>query len=212
VPVAGVHDTGGLIVVHSHCSGIVCLVCLAILTLPSCGGDDPTSEPVTLTVGTGTGAIETGIDGSTYRSDDFTFAFPAGWAETPGTSTESYGQVASAASVAPEGTASSSLVNVFAYVRPLGEPPDNPHDWFAWFTQLNDAEVSQAVSEIELDGGTAWQGSLKVTDKAGNPVEVRIVRAVRGDRDYQIICQAEPADRAAITSGCDAIVKSFRAT
>jgi hypothetical protein len=53
---------------------------------------------------------------------------------------------------------------------------DNPRAWFDWYIRMYDAEVSQAASEIELDGGTAWQGSVKVTNEAGSPVELRIVR------------------------------------
>jgi len=92
------------------------------------------------------------------------------------------------------------------------ESADGPRAWFDWYARTNDAEVSQAPSEIALDGGAASQGSLSWTDGAGNPVEVRLVRAVRGDVVYLIQCQAEPADRAAIVAGCMTIVKSFRAT
>jgi hypothetical protein len=172
------------------------------------------AEPVPLTVGTGTAPIETGADGSTYRSNDFTFAFPAGWAEIPSSSAESYGQVASAAGVAPAGTAPSSLVLVLAYdvSGQAKESADGPRLWFDWYARTNEAEVRQAVHEIELDGSTAWQGSLRWTDHAGNPVEVEIVRAARGGVFYVIQCQAEPVDREAIAAGCETIIETFHAT
>ena len=162
---------------------------------------------------TGAGAIETGVDGSTYQSDDFSFAIPAGWAETKSRSEESYGQLASIATVAPEGSVpSNNLVNVIAFVRQPEEPPDNPRAWFDWYIRKFDAEVRQPASEIELDRVTALQGWVKWTDEAGNPIELRIIRAVRGDREYVIYCQAEPADPVAIAAGCETIVTSFRAT
>jgi hypothetical protein len=201
---------------HSRSSGI-CLVCVAVLTLLGCGGGgDPTNEPVPvpLTIAASTAATESGSGGSSFRSEHFTFAIPAGWAELPGSSTESWGQVASAASFAPKGIAPSSVVVVVSYdVSGLpSETADGPRAWFDWYTKTNDAEVGQAPSEIEFDGDTAWQGSLKWIDRAGNPVEVRIVRVVRGDLLYLIQCQAEPADRASIAAGCETILTSFRAT
>ena len=197
------------------CSGVVGLVCLAALTLSGCGGGGyPANKPVPLTIGTSTAATESRSAESTYRTEDFSFALPAGWVELPASSSESYGQVASAASIAPEGTAPSSLVLVLSYdvSGQIGESAGGPRAWFDWYARTNDAEVSQAPNEIALDGGAALQGSLSWTDGAGNPVEVRLVRAVRGDVIYLIQCQAEPADRAAIAAGCMTIVKSFRAT
>jgi len=214
VPITTARDTGRVIAVQPY-SGIVGLFCVAVLTVPGCGGGgEPTNEPAPLTVGTSTAAIETGADGSTYRSEHFTFVFPADWAELASSSAESYGQVASAASVAPEGAALSSLVLVLAY-DVSGQPresADGPRAWFDWYARTNDAEVRQAVREIVFDGGTAWQGSLRWTDAAGNPVEVEVVRTVARDVAYLIQCQAEPADRTAIAAGCTTIVKSFRAT
>ena len=92
------------------------------------------------------------------------------------------------------------------------ESGDGPRAWFDWYARTNDAEVRQAVHEIEFDGSTAWQGSLRWTDRTGNPVEVEIVRAARRDVFYVIQCQAEPVDRKAIAAGCATIVESFHAT
>ncbi len=191
------------------------LVCLVMLTLVGCGGDsDPTAKPVPLTVGTGTTATEPQSTESNYRAKDFTFTLPAGWAEEPSISAESYGQAASAASVAPVGTAPSSLVLVLAYdIR--GQPtesPDGPRAWFDWYARTNDAEITGAAREIGFAGGKAWQGSLNWTDDVGSPVEVSLVRAARGDILYLIQCAAEPADRETIAAGCATIVSSFRAT
>ncbi len=199
---------------HSPCSGVVGLVCLAVLTLPGCGGGGHSAnEPVSLTAGTSTAATESRSAESTYRSKDFIFVLPAGWVEMRASSSRSYGQSASAASIAPKGTAPSSLVLVLAYdVSGQKESADGPRAWFAWYARTNDAEITQAASEIALDGGAALQGSLRWTDVAGNPVEVRIVRAVRSGVLYLIQCQAEHADRVAIAAGCATIVKSFRAT
>lgn len=198
--------------VHSPCSSVVGLVCLAVLTLPGCGGGGhPANEPVSLTVGTGAAATESRRAESTYRSEDFIFVLPAGWVELPASSSRSYGQVASAASIAPEGTAPSSLVLVLAYdVSGQSDSADGARAWFEWYARTNDAEVTQPASEIALAGGAALQGSLRWTDGAGNPVDVRIVRAVRRSVLYLIQCQAERADRAAIAAGCATIVKSFR--
>jgi hypothetical protein len=188
---------------------------LAVLMLPGCGGGDESAyEPAPLSVGTGTAAIETKGDGLAFRSDDFSFTLPEGWAELAASSARSWGDVASAASVAPKGTAPSSLVFVLAY-DVTGQPKesaDGPRAWFDWYARTNEAEVRQALHVIELDGSEAWQGSLRWTDDADHPVEVEIVRAVRGDVLYMIQCQAEPVDRTAIAAGCASITESFHAT
>lgn len=190
------------------------VLCLAMLTLSGCGGGGhAANEPVPLTVGTGTAGTAGRSAESTYRSTDFTFMLPAGWVELPASSSSSYGDVTSAASVAPEGTAPSSLVLVLAYdVGGQEESADGARAWFEWYARTNDAEITQAASEVTLDGGAALQGELEWTDVAGNAVEVRIVRAVRTGVLYLIQCQAERADRTAIAAGCATIVKSFRAT
>jgi hypothetical protein len=214
VPRLATRDTHRVIV-HLRCSGIVGLACAAVLVMAGCGGSDESAyEPVPLSVGTGTAATETNSEGLAFRSDDFSFTLPDGWAELAASSARSYGEVASAASVAPMGTAPSSLVFVLAYDI-SGQPKESPggaRPWFDWYARTYDAQVTRPVSETALDGGTAWQGSLTWTDDAGNPVEVDVVRANRGDVLYLIQCQAEPADRAAIAAGCAAILKSFRAT
>jgi hypothetical protein len=191
------------------------LVCLTALTLCGCGGSDATDSEV-LTIGTGTVPTETGSAESTLRSEDFSFVLPTGWVERASSSSETYGQPASAASVSPispGGTARNSLVLVLAY-DVTGQPPESPTGprlWFDWYAQTNDAEISEAPGELALDGAAALQGRL-TWKHLGNPVEVRIVRAVRGGFLYLIQCQAEPADRAAIAAGCAAILGSFRAT
>jgi hypothetical protein len=150
----------------------------------------------------------------TYRTDHFTFVLPSGWVDTPSRSPELQGDVPSGAAVAPEGTAPSSVVAVLAYV--VGDHEDDTaagrRAWFEFYADTNDSAVTRAPTEIAFDGGVAIKGSLRWSDAVGNPVEVDFVRAMRGDVMYLIQCQAEPVDRAAVTAGCESIVKSFRAT
>lgn len=191
---------------HSRFSGMIGLVCLALMTLLGCGGGrEPAPEQAALPVG---------ADESRYRGQDFSFTLPAGWVEKPAASLESFGEAASAVSVAPEGTAPSTLVVVLSYDL-SGQPresADGPRAWFDWYARTNEAEIVQAPSEISFDGGAALQGSLRWTDDLGNPVEVQIVRAVRADALYLIQCQTEAADGPVLAVGCAAIVESFRAT
>ena len=87
------------------------------------------------------------------------------------------------------------------------ETPDGPRLWFDWYARTNEAEVVQAPNEASLDGSSALQGSLCWTDRFGNPVEVELVRAVRGDALLIIQCQTEPADGPVLAVGCAAIVE-----
>jgi hypothetical protein len=214
VRVAGASHTGCVITTHSSRSGTVGLACLAVLMLPGCGeGGGSAYEPAPLSVGT-TGAIETKGDGLALRSNDFSFTVPKGWAKLAASSARSWGDVASASSVAPKGAAPSSLVFVLAY-DVTGQPEesaDGPRAWFDWYARTNEAQVREPLHVIELDRSAAWRGSLRWTDDADNPVEVEIVRAVRGDVIYLIQCQAEPVDRTAIAAGCARITESFHAT
>jgi hypothetical protein len=194
-----------------YAAGVACLVALAVA---GCGGsDDPANEPMPLSVGTGTVATGSKAVGSTYESPNFSFTLPAGWSERPATSAESYGRPASAASVAPDGSAPSTLVLVLAYdIRGQAEEsPDGPRAWFDWYARTNDAELTAAPKEISLDGVPGWLGDLTWDDVRGNPVDVTIVRAVDEEILYLIQCQGEPADRAAVEAGCTTIVDSFRA-
>lgn len=179
-------------------------LCVAALALSGCGGGEPAQEPAALPVGP---------DESTYRAQDFSFTLPAGWVEKPGASLESYGQPSTAVSVAPKGTAPSTLVLVLSYDL-SGQPresADGPRAWFEWYARTNDAEVVRPPHQTSLSGNPALQGSLRWADSFGNPVEVEIVRAVRGDVLHLIQCQAEAADGAVLAVGCAAIVESFRA-
>jgi hypothetical protein len=178
-----------------------CVVCLAVLGLVGCGGS-------------GDGTSTEATPAKTYRTDHFTFVLPSGWVDTPRRSSELEGDVASAAAVAPEGTAPSSVVAVLAYL--VGDREDDTakgrRAWFEFYADTNDSVVTRAPTEIAFDGGVAIKGSLRWSDAVGHPVEVDFVRAMRGDVMYLIQCQAEPVDRAAIRAGCESIVKSFRAT
>jgi hypothetical protein len=189
--------------VHRSCGVLVCLV---VVALSGCGGGgEPAEEPAALPVG---------ADESTYRTQDFSFTLPAGWVEKPASFVESFGQPSSAVSVGPEGTAPSTLVVVTSYdVSALPrESPDGPRAWFDWYARTNEAELVQPPRETSLDGGPALQGSLRWTDVHGNPVEVEIVRAVRGDALHLIQCQIEAVDGAVLAVGCAAIMESFRAS
>jgi hypothetical protein len=173
------------------------IVCLAVLSVLGCGGSgDEVSKP-----------------GTVYRTNDFSFVLPSGWVETPERSFELEGDVPSAAAVAPEGTAPSSVVAVLVYH--VGDLEDDTVEgrraWFEFYADTNDSVVTRPPTEIAFDGGVALEGSLSWPDSVGNPVEVDFVRAMRRDVMYLIQCQAEPVDRVAIRAGCASIVKSFRA-
>lgn len=186
---------------------------LAVLALAGCSsGSKPKPEPKTLVVGSGTVATVPKASSSTYRAEHFTFTLPAGWAEIPSTSAEAYGEPASVASIAPVGSAPSSLVVVITYdIRGLPqESADGPRAWFDWYAETNEAKITDPLHRVELAGWTAWEGALSWFDAAGNPVEVRLVRAAHGELLYLIQCAAERADRTAIAAGCETIVTSFR--
>lgn len=192
-------------------AGIVSATALGLVGCGGGAGGRPAVEPAPLTIET-TATVSRSTE-SSYRTDHFTFALPGSWAEKPTISPDAYGTVAAAAAVAPDGAAPSSVVLVLAYdVRGARESEGGPRAWFDWYARTTDAEVAEAAREVYLDGGDAWEGSLKWTDRFGNPVEVRILRAVRGGVLFLIQCQAEPADRAAIAAGCATIVNSFDAS
>jgi hypothetical protein len=178
-------------------------IALGVLAVLGCGGSSGHDER----------AASTSVElVQVHSTDAFFFEVPSRWFEMPERAPELEGDLASAAAVAPEGSAPSSVVAVLAY--DVGDLEDDTaagrKAWFELYADTHDAAVTRAPREIAFDEGVAIAGSLRWPDSSGNLVDVDFVRAVRAGVMYLIQCQAAPVDRAAIAAGCNSIVKSFR--